>query len=253
MTLISFVSKLQARLSSIFIFLANYKSEQLLHRSLRSSASPITASLLRDGYYIYPEPLSPETVDCLVREYSDLKVSSHFALSGQLNRRIFSTGRCLTPTLQGLADSVMPDLLEVLVHPRVELTYFQESVPENSTKDVPGGSFHVDDNKSNYKYFIYLTDVSELNGPFSVVSGTGSWKLYASFWRGLFWELTRLRIFLYGFGMSNNTRTHTRNEHRFTGRKGSHFIVDTTCLHRDNAVIKGERSVAVISFNACRL
>jgi hypothetical protein len=37
------------------------------------------------------------------------------------------------------------------------------------------------------------------------------------------------------------------------GKKGTHFLVDTTTLHRAKPVVQGERKVVVISFNRASL
>ena len=244
----SFLNKAFLRIFAICKFITNYKDERLLYKGLSSSSSSITTALLREGYYVYPDRLPSDIVDQLLQEFDQLKSRKDYKYEGQLNRRIFSSRAFLSVTLEQLAVPVKADLSDLLAKPNVELTYFQDSIPESFLKNVPGGSFHVDDNKANYKYFIYLTDVSASNGPFSVVSGSGSWKLNGSFLRGLLWESTKLRIFLYSFGLHYSNLLGT--DHMFTGLKGTHFIVDTTCLHRDNVVIKDKRSVAVVSFNA---
>ena len=38
--------------------------------------------------------------------------------------------------------------------------YYQHTLPETNLDNVPGGEFHVDDNKTNIKYFIYLKEVT---------------------------------------------------------------------------------------------
>jgi hypothetical protein len=110
-----------------------------------------------------------------------------------------------------------------------------------------GGEFHVDDNKANLKFFIYLTDVSEESGPFSCVPSTWTWKLKGSLWRGLLWELSKKRKYLYEY--MTNHETCIMLEKKIVGPAGTCFIVDTTSLHRAQPVLIGSRKVAVISFN----
>ena len=127
------------------------------------------------------------------------------------------------------------------------MTYYQISQPTNSLRNVPGGNFHVDDNKPNIKLFVYLTDVDENNGPFCLVPNTGSWKLKGSKLRAIFWEIFRLRFFLYNFLVDYSM--YESKKKLFTGVSGTHFLADTTCLHKDTPVLEGLRKVAVVSFN----
>ena len=173
--------------------------------------------------------------------------SGNYKTKGILTGRIYANG-VLTKTLEKLGLRYINDAKNFFnAEAKIELTYYQISEPTNSLNDVPGGYFHVDDNKPNIKLFVYLTNVDENNGPFCIVPNTGSWKLKGSKIRAIFWELFHIRFFLYNF-LVNYSKYESKKKF-FTGASGTHFLADTTCLHKDTPVIQGFRHVAVVSFN----
>ena len=200
------------------------------------------------GVHIFDELLSKSQIDDLLLEFDDLIKIKGLELDGQSNGRIFAYG-ALSPLISEHANKVIPIVQKILNTKKIkiEISYYQHSKKENNILDVPGGSLHVDDSKANVKYFIYLTNVDHINGPFSVVSGTGSWKLKSSLLRALLWDLTGKRKYLYDFFL--NVKELLPKEIQITGLCGTRFLVDTTSLHRGMPVVKGERKVAVISFN----
>ena len=241
------IKKFARRSIGTCYYIYNYLYELKKRSRIIQVGSPASKSLIDKGYWVFPDKLPPQVVSTLSDEFDELRKSCHLVYSGQLNRRVFAQGP-ITPTIYKLGNIILdyfPDLFDQ--NYAIEISYFQESIPENTLDNVPGGRFHVDDNKANFKYFIYLTDVSYENGPFSAVPGTGNWRLKGSFWRGLFWEITRIRYFLYSFLI--NYKHYEGKDLKFIGSAGTHFIVDTTSLHRDNAVIVGKRLLACISLN----
>ena len=128
---------------------------------------------------------------------------------------------------------------------KLELTYFQLSRPQSRINDVPGGEFHVDDNKPNIKFFVYLSDVGPLNGPFKAIPGSHGLNM-KKIMRFIRWSLLKKRSDLYAdkdFGLE------AADAIPIVGDKGFCFAVDTTAWHMADPVISGERKVFVCSFN----
>ena len=209
---------------------------------------PIFNDLKHQGLHIFPHLISPDDVSILLDDFLKLKNSRLDACDGQLTGRIYSQG-ILTPLIGEYAKKIMPHAIRFLntEQVKVEISYYQESQPQLDLECIPGGDFHVDDNKANLKYFIYLSDVELKNGPFSCVPATGSWRLKGSLIRGIFWELTGNRKYHYEY-LIDRARC-IANEKMIAGVAGTHFLVDTTSLHRAQPVVEGFRRVAVISFN----
>jgi hypothetical protein len=227
------------------MFLGYLKDQIALKREL---TDPVFNDLKRDGIHKFPEPLSAADIRDLLRDFEALKILKPPEKEGQLSGRIYAEG-ILSPLLKKYADKVGPHVAMFFntENFKVEISYYQESYPQANVDSIPGGDFHVDDNKANLKYFIYLSDVGEKNGPFSCVPSTGSWRLRWSFIRGVLWELTGNRRYHYAYLLDR--KKNIANEKAITGRSGTNFLVDTTSLHRAWPLINGCRKVSVISFN----
>jgi hypothetical protein len=212
------------------------------------SQDPISLDLKKTGLHIFKEKIPLNEIESLLRDFDMVKMSYSKISEGQLSGRFHSQG-ILTPFLQKYATNIAPSIKKFLntEKVKVEISYYQESFPSQHLANVPGGEFHVDDNKANLKYFIYLSNVELSNGPFTCVPSTGSWGLKWSVLRGAFWELTKNRKYLYDYLI--DIKYCKIKEMEITGTIGTHFIVDTTSLHRALPVEAGFRKVAVISFN----
>jgi len=238
-----FISMFIVRLPRVFL---GYLLDRI---SFSKDATGVVCKDLRNqGIHIFEERLAEDAVFALLKDFEDLKKSHKVDRSGQQSGRIYSPG-VLSPLLASYAEKIKPFASEFLSTKRVkvEISYYQESFSSSDVENIPGGDFHVDDNKANLKYFIYLSDVSEENGPFSCVPKTGSWRLKASMMRAILWELTHNRKYLYDYRLDK--AKHLSSEVKILGLSGLNFLVDTTSLHRANPVISGMRKVAVISFN----
>lgn len=216
--------------------------------SKQETDNRIVSDLREKGIHIFEHDLTSDEISDLSNDFTKLQNEQSLDSDGQLKGRIFSHG-ILSQTLGQHAEKIKPLAMQFLnsKHVGIEISYYQESFPVETTDDIPGGEFHVDDNKANLKYFIYLTKVSDENGPFSCVPGTGGWKFRNSFLRGILWEITHKRKYLYEYGIEPEKLV--TMESKITGPIGTHFLVDTTSLHRALPVINGSRKVAVISFN----
>jgi hypothetical protein len=216
--------------------------------STKSPTCPVCRDIKNYGIHVFKKSLKDNDVRLLLNDFNELKKTKSLGQHGQLKGRIYQKG-ILTPLLEKYARQVRPHAVEYLATKKikVEISYYQESFPCKSVNEIPGGELHVDDNKANLKYFIYLTNVNIKNGPFSCIPGTGNWRLKGSLLRGIFWELTKRRFFLYSWLV--NSQHFIKSEKIITGTAGTNFLVDTTTLHRAHQVLKGKRIVAVISFN----
>jgi hypothetical protein len=228
----------------------NYLSDK---KALNRNINDITfESLKRNGLHIFSELVPFEEIDALLSDFEILKQKNRISESGQSTGRISVAG-VLTPAFERYVKKIKPYVTTFLntERVRVEISYYQESYPQKNLESVPGGEFHVDDNKANFKYFIYLSDVGNNNGPFSCVPSTGSWRLKNSLIRGIFWEITGNKKYLYDYLI--DTTYCEKNEKIITGTAGTQFLVDTTTLHRAKPVKEGCRKVLVISFNRDRI
>ena len=212
----------------------------------RSTDDSIT-DLNKTGLQVLDGVLTCEEVKLLEKVAKSYALESKLSLEGQARGRVYAQG-LIDERLGGIVKkfSVVAKRYlnsEVI---KLELTYFQLSNPVSCSSDVPGGEYHLDDNKPNIKFFVYLSDVSEVNGPFRVVPGT----------HGI--SFRKLSRYLKWSFFKNRSNLYSDNDHldrldaasvNLVGPKGFCFVADTTAWHRAETVKLGQRQVFVASFN----
>lgn len=204
-------------------------------------------ALLSNGFAVFSKPLDQDQLEELRADFSRIAADNPYATSGQLAGRI-STHGSLSDIADTFVDRYRP-MAEAYFGSediRCELTMYQRSWPKKSLGDVPGGEYHIDDNKRNLKFFIYLTDVGHENGPFCYVPNTHKVRGVKTILRWWLWEVFRLRMFLYGF-LSDAHELEKRAQ-PIVGNAGLCFCADTTGMHKAVEVEEGERGVFVVSF-----
>lgn len=234
-------------LQRVFIFLKYYLIEKSFFKN-RHFQCDVASELYSKGFYYFDKLVQGKKIESLTHDFESALSANKLETEGQANNRLHASG-IVRPELNAYLDEIKPILDDYFGSDswKVEVSYYQRSTPEANIDNVPGGEFHVDDNKSNLKYFIYLDDVTSLNGPFSCVPMTHQWRLKNSFIRGLHWALFQERRSLYSLGIDQSWCE--EHEHQFIGPAGTRFLVDTTALHRARPVVEGQRRVVVMSFN----
>jgi hypothetical protein len=203
--------------------------------------------LVEKGYYKFNKVLDQTAVQSLRDDFRRIEAANPAGKTGQLKGRLFSNG-----PISDLAEKFstryrpMAEAYFGSQNIRCELTMYQKSWPLAERSEVPGGEFHVDDNKRNLKFFIYLTDVDQGWGPFCYVPKTHRYRGIKTLIRWLLWEIFRKRTFLYDFLLDQQELE--KSEVAICGKAGTIFCADTTGYHRASIVQKGEREVFVISF-----
>jgi hypothetical protein len=201
-------------------------------------------SLCSKGYYLYNEQLNLEEIINLKNTYLDLLSKTEVSSNGQAN------GRIMMPHLNSeIVNNYIEKFTPVAINffnnksIEVELSMFQKSKVETEIDNIPGGGYHVDDNKKNLKFFIYLTDVTEKNGPFMLSPNSQGFS-FRKFIRFMQIEITAKRKYYYIDKLYKGLNPPIK----ILGKAGTIFCGDTTLYHKADRVIEGERLVLVISF-----
>lgn len=203
--------------------------------------------ITNNGFYVYEEKLDIESVYKLKEDFYDLQKIKPFELKGQLSGRLYEHGP-ISQLSEYYINKFMSTAKAYFGSEKIqcELTMYQKSWPKDNIDDLPGGEFHEDDNKRNLKFFIYLTDVGEDNGPFCYVPKTHGLRKYEKYIRWLLWEVFHARKYLYSFKLDQ--KQCELDEVKVTGPAGTVFCADTTGYHRASAPLIGERQVFVVSY-----
>ena len=219
-------------------------------RSNHKSVNFKSPSLLElNGVEVLEDFISDNDVNLLIDVSNELNLKHSLFFEGQLRGRVFSQG-LIDDRLSNIVDrfSVIAKKYLRSDAVKLELSYFQISIPTSDSNNVLGGQYHMDDNKPNIKFFVYLSDVNEFNGPFMVVPDTHGLRLW-KLTRYLKWSLLKNRSYLYS---DNDQLARLDAESvKLVGENGFCFVADTTAWHRADAVQTGKRLVFVASFNYC--
>lgn len=121
----------------------------------------------------------------------------------------------------------------------LETSIFQlNQVTAAGTRD-----WHIDSWLNQFKAFLYLTDVTEENGPFTYLIGShrnDSYLLQKAYKSMRGWETTSVsEADARGLGLP---------ERRFTGRRGTVLLADTKGIHQGGTLLNGSRSALVNYF-----
>ena len=191
--------------------------------------------------------LNKEDIQVLEEVSDEQNLFEKLNQRGQQRGRSYSQG-LIDDRLRGITEKFRAIAAVYLNTPsiKLELTYFQLSQQIEDIQSVPGGEYHMDDNKPNLKFFVYLTDVGKDSGPFRVVPDTHGLRLNKIV-RYLKWSLLKHRSNLY-CATGEFARLDEASV-SMVGDKGFCFVADTTAWHRADAVQAGQRSVFVASFN----
>jgi len=217
------------------------------YRSYPKTSNEAVLDLYKAGLHCPANCLSSEKLSLLEEIYLSLMDTASLPTSGQGTGRLSANGM-LDERLKEIIEPMQKIANEYLCvcNANLELTYFQESKPSKDINNVPGGKFHIDDNKANLKFFVYLSDVTSLNGPFAVVPKTHRWSEYKRIFRAFDSALTKRRDALY---FRSDDAYLREKAVQILGPKGTTFIADTTCWHKAEPVLDGSRKVFVASFN----
>ena len=243
--MIAFVQTVKRLLWDVWLVPVNYLFDLL---KKKNSDELAVQDLHEQGLHISKNLIPNEILTCLNEVYKDLKLIEDVSDSGQSTGRISKNG-ILDDRLSNLVESMRVTASSYLSVKKahLELTYFQTSKSRSDINDIPGGEFHIDDNKANVKFFIYLSDVSKNNGPFVVVPKTHQWKDPGRITRALSFALTKNEpTYLYHSGDKQSLED---NAVHINGKAGTLFIADTTAWHRAEPVRDGYRDIFVASFN----
>jgi hypothetical protein len=217
----------------------------------RKNCNSIVRQLHKQGMCILEDRLTKSEVEGLVNDYQLLLESIEAGDSGQLKGRVYKQG-VLSPVVGTYVDRFLPIAVEYFNNKDIdcELTIYQKSLPEVDVENIPGGEFHMDDNKKNLKFFIYLKDVALANGPFAYVKNSHGLLNMKKLYKWWLWEITSKRKYLYTSIAENKSMR--KASAPVLGKSGTIFCADTTGYHSATPVKKGGRLVMVISFAETR-
>ncbi|PWY56595.1 hypothetical protein DGG96_05580 [Legionella qingyii] len=204
------------------------------------SEKALVGEIRENGYAVLDSFLPADICDRLITIFNSLESTAQIIDN---DRRIFSIQKMSADHRHLFSDSAFLKIIgeQYIKTPQLLTTTMAAKIYSDAKAFGSGGGWHRDSFLSQFKAICYLSDVSELNGPFEYI--TGSHKL-------------RNKIL---FELRSKTRKHANNPRYdqenideylqimdvspkvFLAPKGTVILCDTSGLHRGQPIIDGVR------------
>jgi hypothetical protein len=224
----------------------------------------INDKINKDGYYVFEEKLNTNLVDSLMQfslntkcsfydkdkkkhfDYYDKKIVDHITTKYDYDENVLYNNKIIKTLLLDkvflkiannfFGTKPLYSAINMWWSPAVKKKINLETELANQTAQL----FHFDLDRIKWlKFFIYLTDTFEDDGPHQYVEGTH--KIFAKNS-----EITKLG---YQRIDSNLIAKHYPNKlKKITGKKGTIFVGDTSAIHRGVPPLINDRLVLVIEY-----
>jgi hypothetical protein len=222
------------------------------------SLSAVIHGLNTNGFWIFKEKMADHHVDNLVRyaketpafgraaqdrpasqgTYSDMHRLGNAIFDFDEKNLVNNEDVWAVATMREFADIARAYLK---TEPILDLVTMWWSLATKSSIQEQSSAaqlYHFDLDRLRFlKFFVYLTDVSDANGPHSYVAGSHKGLKDRSLQRDG------------RFSDEEVKRYYSANEKKITGEKGTVFVADTAGLHKGTPLDEGERLIFQMEFS----
>lgn len=184
--------------------------------------------LKNDGYLVVHDLIDDETIRNTLRLCEQAVVGEKSAPSTGLHDRRFFSLSAIEEVAVPLFERVLDEISRSPWHASTKhcSTLYNEVI-KSPTGQGSGGGWHIDSKRSQFKIFVYLTEVSEGDGPLEfLVREDGSAFSPAKKDYGFFTEGTRLHR------VQELCSKYKLNRKAVLGAAGTVVLADTSCVHR---------------------
>lgn len=211
----------------------------------------VNVSQLRDqGYTVIPEYFSREDCNLVIEKIENniSKPSNKVSEGIKEDFRIFKFEKKCNKTLAFSEDTFIKDIISKYFGKKLmsHFTVAGKVAYEENFKSNSGGGWHKDSEKKSLKAMIYLSDVNESNGPFSII--TNSKNLNIKRRSGSYKFITKIIMFLKGLPLtpprfldSDIKKNQDLKIKTITGKAGTLIVFDGNFIHRGEIIKDGKR------------
>jgi len=200
------------------------------------------------GYHIIPNYLTKDECINVVKKMDevykifDKKIACKFSENVGGDERLFGLENVNETAKKILEEPFFLDVLKKYMkldtlHPSISLLgrlKHEPGVIKNS-----GGNWHRDSLHKQVKAIVYLTDVTEKNGNFQIISGTNVSQLNDKYGNRVGEENVKELL-----------EKSNKKIDNLVAKRGTVILVDTSNIHRGNVMLEGERySLTTYYFN----
>ena len=188
----------------------------------------------KNGFIVLEEYLCDEHCDVLINEINQLPTGS--VKSFDNDKRIFGSQHLSNVISKYFANRLdLIDFGELMVRRKLRFqTTLAGHISYKEGALGSGGGWHVDSHSVQFKAMIYLTDVSEDNGPFEVIPGSHKPKWFLVFLLRNWFSFTSITRF-------DNQLVSKYDTKKMMGKRGTVVLFNPLLIHRGLPVTKGER------------
>jgi len=186
------------------------------------------------GFVIVHNYFSELECEILKREIDSLPDTAMIAYDN--DRRAFGSQHLSEEINKRFAAiPALHDLGELIVNRKLRYqTTLAGSVSYRVGSQGSGGDWHVDSHTVQFKAMIYLTDVTDDNGPFEIIPGSHKPWWFLQFLLRNWFRLDSITRF-------NNKMVEGYKTYRILGKKGTLLLFNPLLIHRGAPLYGGER------------
>lgn len=244
-------------LAKEFIAYCLFQLQSLLHRK-KTEDEQIIINIKQNGYHVLNDFLSAEQCQILSEEFktiiSDPKNKEAIWIDKEgSDTRLYFAEKFSTLFRGKLSDVYLHQIKDDYLGKNIsqfreDMMLVNRLLPKKNNLGS-GGGWHRDSRYyKQFKAIIYLTDVSEKNGPFQFLKGSHNIKNTLQLFFRKFTKAGQYRF----SEIEADAIIESRGKEKlqtFTGTKGTCILVDTRGFHRGMPIQEGERVAMTYYFN----
>ena len=197
----------------------------------------IMRDLREQGYSVVPEYLTTDRAEFFKDNVKNL-MAGESNVNINDDARIFGIENLFEPLLDFKCDPRLQQLSDAVNKKNVKCMFVMANLLKGGSQGSSGQGWHRDAFVSQFKAMVYLTDVSEKNGPFEIVPRSHKLKNI---------------LLLVGKGLLNFNQNRISDPEavsamtilepsvKLTGKAGTLIVFNSTTIHRGHPIVDGER------------
>ena len=200
----------------------------------------IVKSIQSDGFCLLENYFTEIESDYLAEKIKNFTNTNSDFVHFADDRRVFGIENCLPDLSRFHGDNLFSRIGNAVAHKKLYCPFTVSGWLESSQSSAgSGGGWHRDSFSSQFKVMVYLTDVSDTNGPFQILPGSHKYFsiLKQLLSRKVKWDqdrYTESQIFEIIKSLNFNIKTIFAN-------KGTAILFDGSTIHRGSPILQGDR------------
>ncbi len=168
------------RRTKLYFFIQYQRQIKSLHPNLKADGIvDILSTIDKQGIVVIPDFFSKEECDKMLFDLDEVFASikactykGEFQYNHEQLIRIGSTGEAIPSTNQFYTHPLFDKIAKAYIDPRAYVYRTEAELRDNVNEIQQADTYHFDDWRQRFKFFLYLTDVGPENAPFTYLTRT---------------------------------------------------------------------------------